>query len=74
MMTKEHTSGLTLAQKIKILINLNCVQYQKSVDEAEKLYLPPTDQEAMNYLNKLKVYKEKTFDSMIYTYEFKESV
>ena len=26
----------------------------------------------MNYVNKLNVKKEKTFDSIIYTYEFKE--
>lgn len=74
MRSKDHNNGLTLAQKIKILINLNSVQYQKSADEAEKLYDPPTEEDAMNYVNKLNVKKEKTFDSIIYTYEFKESV
>lgn len=38
MMNKEDGNGLTLAQKIKILINLNRVQYQKVLNEAEKLY------------------------------------
>ena len=74
MKSKDHTNGLTLAQKIKILINLNSVQYQKTADEAEKLYDPPTEEDAMNYVNKLNIKKEKTFDSIIYTYEFKESV
>jgi hypothetical protein len=27
----------------------------------------------MNYVNRLKVKEEKTFDSIIYTYDFKES-
>lgn len=54
-------------------MNLNNVQYQKSINEAEKLYQPPTSQEAMDYVKKLKVLKENTYDSIIYTYQFKES-
>ena len=72
-MTQEDTTGLDLAQKIKILINLNKVQYQKSIDETEKLYQPPTCQQAMDYVKKLNVKKEKTFDSIIYTFEFNEN-
>ncbi len=53
--TKDGTKGLTLEQKIKILINLNCVHYQNNQEKAEKLYELPGGQEAMIYFKNLKV-------------------
>ena len=37
-----YNSGLTLAQKIKMLVNLNSVQFQTSNEKVQKLYEPPS--------------------------------